>query len=270
MTVLDEILATKRDEVTVLHQPKTRSSITAAALAALPALSFAARIREKRVDGRLGVIAEFKRRSPSRGDLAPDLDVATTVEKYVTGGAAALSVLTDGPFFGGTAADLQSARVAAPATPIIRKDFIIDPVQVYESVGLGADAVLLIVAAIPDNELLADLLALTEELGRDALVEVHNEIELERALQLEAAIIGVNARDLGTFSEDLKGSEILVRRIPGAVLAIAESAIKTVDDAIRMGESGFDAILVGETFARASDPSATVASFANVMVKPRS
>src|SRR5438552_5217562 len=179
MAILDEILATKRDEVTVLRQPATRERIRRAALAAPPVRDFAAALR--RDDGRLAVVAEIKRRSPSKGDLAPDLEPEKTAGIYEAGGAAALSVLTDHPFFGGTIGDLQAAR-GITALPALRKDFVIDEVQVFETRGVGADAVLLIVAAIPDDRLLADLHALALELGLAALVETHDEHEIERAL----------------------------------------------------------------------------------------
>ena len=270
MSVLEEILSAKRDEVTVLHQPTTRSVLQKAALAAPPAQGFAASLRPPGLtEPHLRVIAEFKRRSPSRGDIALDLDVATTVSKYVSGGASALSVLTDGPFFGGSARDLQNARLAAPKTPILRKDFVIDPVQVYESVALGADAILLILAALPDDALLIDLLTLVSELGRDALVEVHNREELDRAKQLEVSVIGINARNLITFSEDLDLSEQLVADLPMSITAVAESAIKNSDDARRMGNAGFDAILVGEALVKNSHPESLVKDMTSFVIQPR-
>ena len=268
MSVLEEILVAKRDEVTVLHQPTTRSVLQKAALAAPPAQGFAASLRPPELtESHLRVIAEFKRRSPSRGDI--DLDVATTVSKYVSGGASALSVLTDGPFFGGSARDLQDARLAAPKTPILRKDFVIDPVQVYESVALGADAILLILAALPDDALLIDLLTLVGELGRDALVEVHNREELDRAKQLEVSVIGINARNLITFSEDRDLSEQLVSDLPMSITAVAESAIKNSDDARRMGNAGFDAILVGEALVKNSNPESLVKDMTSIVIQPR-
>jgi indole-3-glycerol phosphate synthase len=263
MSVLDEILATKRDEVTVLHQPATREVVRRAALEAPPARDFAARIYERaRVERRLGVIAEIKRRSPSKGDLAPDLDAAGTAAAYVGGGATCLSVLTDRPFFGGSVADLQAARGAADATPVLRKDFTIDADQVYETRGIGADAILLIVAAIPDDALLRDLHELSTELGLTSLVEVHDERELDRALEVGARLVGINARDLGDFHEDLTLGERLVARLPADVLAVAESAIRALDDAQRMAAAGFDAVLVGEALVRSNDPGALVGKLA--------
>jgi indole-3-glycerol phosphate synthase len=265
MSVLDEILETKRDEVTVLHQPPTRTVIRKAALDAGPTRGFEDRLREvSRVEGRLGVIAEIKRRSPSKGELAPDLDAEVTATAYEQGGATCLSVLTDGPYFGGSVADLQGARAAAGRTPVLRKDFTIDADQVYETRGIGADAILLIVAAIPDDTLLRDLHALATELELSVLVEAHDEWELDRALAAGAVIAGINARDLGTFAEDLSVGERLVARLPREVLSVAESAIRSVDDARRMADAGFDAVLVGEALVRAEGPTALVRALSEI------
>ena len=148
------------------------------------------------------MVAEIKRRSPSKGELAPDLEPASTARAYAVGGAAALSVLTDGPYFGGSMADLQEAR-AVTNIPALRKDFVIDEVQVYEARAVGADAILLIVAALPDDALLRDLHDLARGLGLDALVEVHDETELARAAGIGARVVGINSRSLQTFGEDL-------------------------------------------------------------------
>jgi indole-3-glycerol phosphate synthase len=265
MSVLDDILAVKRDEVTLLHQPATRDVIRRAALDAGGTRGFEARIRERsRGAGKLATIAEIKRRSPSKGDLAPDLDPTALAIAYETGGATCISVLTDRPFFGGSVEDLQKARVAAGTTPILRKDFTIDPDQIYESRGIGADAVLLIAAAVPDDAVLSDLHALARELDLDVLAEAHDEAELDRVVDVGARIVGINARDLGTFSEDLGLSERLVTRLPPDALAVAESAIRSVDDARRMADAGFDAVLVGEALVRADDPAALLRDFAAV------
>ena len=270
MSVLDEILAVKRDEVTVLHQPATRDAIRKAALDAPPTRGFERRLRSHARDGgHLAVIAEIKRRSPSKGDLSPDLDASSTARSYEAGDASCLSVLTDRPFFGGSAQDLQDARAATTNVALLRKDFTIDLDQVYESRAIGADAVLLIVAALRDDALLRDLGALASELQMDALFEVHDHAELERALAAGATVVGVNARDLGTFSEDLTVGEQLVARIPGQVLAVAESAIRGVDDATRMAGAGFDAVLVGEALVRAADPSALVRDLRGIEVTAR-
>jgi indole-3-glycerol phosphate synthase len=266
MSVLDEILATKRDEVTMLRRPAVRDLLRREALAAPRTRPFAAALRD--ADGHLAVIAEFKRRSPSKGDLGVDLDVTTTTTAYAAGGASALSVLTDGPYFGGAVADLQAARAAA-GLPILRKDFIIDEVQVYEARAIGADAILLIVTALPDDGLLRDLHDLATALGLAVLVETHDGAELDRALALGAAIIGVNARNLGTFAEDLDGSAGLAARIPATVIAVAESALRTPEDARRMAAVGYDAVLAGEAFVRAAAPDQLIRAFRSATVAPR-
>lgn len=266
MGVLDDILATKRAELALLQESEARDTLRRAALDAPPPREFAGALRL--ADGNLAVIAEIKRRSPSKGDLAPQLDPAVSAKAYESGGAAALSVLTDRPFFGGSVDDMQRAR-AAVEVPVLRKDFTIDDAQVYESRAIGADAVLLIVAALPDDHLLASLHALAGELGLTALVEVHDDSELDRALEAGATVVGVNARDLGTFGEDLGVSERLSRRIPSDVIAVAESAVRAPDDARRMADAGYDAVLVGEALVRSDDPAALVQAMADHVVQPR-
>ena len=264
--VLDKILAAKRDEVTLLHQPATRDAIRLAALDAPAPRDFAAALR--RPDGRLAVIAEIKRRSPSKGELAPDLDPAATATEYQRGGAAALSVLTDQVFFGGSVDDLRSAR-AATELPAIRKDFTIDETQVLEARAIGADALLLIVAALPDDHVLADLRACAADLGLGVLIEAHDEAELERALAAGATIVGVNCRDLKTFDEDLAVAERLAHAVPADVIAVAESAVRGPEDAQRMATAGFDAVLVGEALVRSPDAAAGVAELAALETQPR-
>ena len=250
MTVLDRILATKRDEVTMLRRPQTRDLLRKEALNADAPRDFRAALR--RADRHPGLVAEIKRRSPSKGDLAPDLDPATLAVAYESGGATALSVLTDAHYFGGTVADLQAAR-AATALPVLRKDFTIDEVQVYEARAIGADAILLILAALPDDALVRDLAELAAGLGLTVLVEAHDAAEVDRAVALEVEILGVNARDLGTFAEDLDGVAALITRIPAPTITVAESAIRTPDDAARMAAAGFDALLVGEALVLSDD-----------------
>jgi indole-3-glycerol phosphate synthase len=266
MTVLDEILATKRDEVTMLHRPQVRDLLRATALDAPPTRDFASALRP--ASGTLGVVAEIKRRSPSKGDLAPDLDPALTAKAYAAGGASCLSVLTDLPWFGGTVEDLHTAR-AACELPVLRKDFVIDEVQAYETRAIGADAILLIVAALPDDTLLRDLNELALGLGLAVLVETHDDAELERALGVGARIIGVNARNLGTFAEDLGVGERLATRVPADVVAVAESAIRSVDDASRMAAAGFDAVLVGEMLVKAPDATVAVRGLAEITRRDR-
>jgi indole-3-glycerol phosphate synthase len=266
LSILDDILATKRDEVTVLRYPQTRDLLRKEALDAPPTRDFTSALR--RSDGQVAVIGELKRRSPSKGELAPDLDPGPTAKAYEGGGAVALSVLTDHPYFAGTVADLQAARDAT-ALPCLRKDFTIDEVQIYEARAIGADAILLIVAAIPDDALLTDLHALAIALGLGVLVEAHDTREVERALSAGAHVVGVNSRDLSTFAEDLGIATGLSTMIPPEVIAVAESAIRSADDSHRMAAAGFDAVLVGEALVRAEDPTALVRQLAAAPVTRR-
>jgi len=259
VTVLDDILTAKRTEVE--HLRARRDELEEAARAAEPPRDFASALR--RADGCVAVVAEIKRRSPSKGELAPDLDPAVTARAYASGGASCLSVLTDGPYFGGDLSDLRAARTATDL-PVLRKDFTVDPLQLVEARAAGADAVLLIVAALPDDGLLQELHAAATELGLTVLVEAHDEPELDRALAIGPRVVGVNARDLGDFAEDLSVGERVAKRIPPDVVAVAESAIRSVDDARRMADAGYDAVLVGEALVRAADPAALVAGLAAV------
>jgi indole-3-glycerol phosphate synthase len=199
----------------------------------------------------MSVIAEIKRRSPSKGDLAADLDPAAVARAYEAGGAACLSVLTDEEFFGGAADDFVAAR-AACGLPALRKDFTVDARDVADARIMGADAVLLIVAALDDDEL-ARFLDLAGRLGLAALVEVHDDEELGRALGAGAAIVGVNQRDLRTFEVDRDRAARLARAIPSSVLRVAESGISTADDVDRLVDAGYDAILVGESIVTVGD-----------------
>lgn len=266
MGVLEQILASKRDEVTVLHRPETRALLREQALAQPPTRDFEAALR--RADGRLAVVAEIKRRSPSKGDLAPDLDPAVRAKEYERGGAAALSVLTDREWFGGAVADLQAAR-AAVTIPVLRKDFVIDEVQVFETRAMGADAMLLILAALPDDALVRDLQELAWSLGLAVLVEAHSGAETERAVRLGGRVVGVNARDLTTFAEDLTGAAALAAVIPSDRIAVGESAVRSANDAAAMAAAGFDAVLVGEALVRAGDPADLVARLAEPRVTAR-
>src|ERR1700722_766384 len=201
--------------------------------------------------GGLSCIAEIKRRSPSKGDLDPALQADLVAKDYAAGGAACLSVLTDVDFFGGWSADLAAARQAS-GLPVLRKDFTVHEADVADARLMGADAVLLIAAALSDDELAA-CAALAEELALAALVEVHDEEELARALGAGALLVGVNQRDLRTFEVDHERACALAARIPAGVLAVAESGIRDGADARRLAEAGYDAILVGETLVRAED-----------------
>ncbi len=233
--------------------------LVAQALAAPPTGGFSASIEARAATG-LAVIAEVKRRSPSRGDLDPSLDPAELAVAYAAGGATCLSVLTDGPSFGGSPEDLVAAK-AACGLPTLRKDFTVCRADVCDARLMGADAVLLIVAALSDAELV-ELLGLAAVLGLDALVEVHDERELARALEAGARLVGVNQRDLRTFSVDHQRAEELASRIPAYAVAVAESGVRDAADAARLADAGFQAVLVGETLLRAANRSDAVRALA--------
>lgn len=199
----------------------------------------------------MAVIAEIKRRSPSRGELAPDLDPLAQARAYADGGAAAISVLTEPEFFAGSPRDLMA--VVDIGIPILRKDFILDPLQIHETVAWGAAAVLLIVAALEDDEL-ESLLETSRQAGIDALVEVHTAEEAGRAIEAGARIVGVNNRDLADFDVDLATAESLAGMVGPADLKVAESGIFTPVDAVRMRRAGYDAVLVGEALVRTPRP----------------
>jgi len=257
-TYLDDIVAAHR--AAAAQDGRDLDELVRRAATAGPVRGFANSLRRRAAAGRLGVVAEVKRRSPSKGALNPDLDPATVAGWYATGGAAAVSVLTDEQFFGGCAADLQAAR-GAVALPVLRKDFTVAPADVADARLMGADAVLLIVAALSGREL-ADLVALSRRLGLDALVEIHDERELAVALEVGATIIGVNQRDLTTFEVDPERAARVGRSIPGDALAIAESGIGGADQAKVVADAGFDAVLVGESLVCSPDPVAATATLA--------
>ncbi|HVT00326.1 MAG TPA: indole-3-glycerol phosphate synthase TrpC [Solirubrobacterales bacterium] len=202
----------------------------------------------------LSLIAEFKRRSPSAGDIAPDADIGARVGAYERGGAAALSVLTDAPHFGGSLEDLRAARAAA-TLPIIRKDFIVDPYQLYEAAVNGADAVLLIVRALSDRELRA-LYEEARALDLDCLVEVHDGEELERALEADAEVIGINNRDLDEQRVDIQTTYELMPDVPAGKTVVAESGISGREELMELDRVGVDAVLIGGALMLAADPEA--------------
>jgi indole-3-glycerol phosphate synthase len=206
--------------------------------------------------GGLAVIAEVKRASPSKGVLAPDLDPSALAAAYVEGGAAAISVLTDEEFFHGSARDLEAAR-AATGVPVLRKDFTVGPADVFDTRCMGADAVLLIAAALSPPHL-AELVAVAATVGLDALVEVHDEAEADVALTAGATFIGVNQRDLFTFEVDPARAARVARALPAGVTRVAESGVRSGEDARRLADAGFDAILVGESLVLAADPAVAV------------
>lgn len=252
-TYLDRILADKRASAASDQRPL--DGLVAAARAMPPTRGFAAALAGR---DRLGVIAEVKRRSPSKGDLAANLDPAAMATSYVAGGAAAISVLTDTKYFGGSVDDLVAAR-SAVEVPVLRKDFTVGARDVCDARLMGADAVLLIAAALDDAEL-AGCASLAAEVGLDALVEVHDEAELDRALAVGATLVGVNQRDLVTFAVDTDRAVRVAERIPAGVVAVAESGIGGPTDAERLAAAGYDAVLVGESLVRSADPAAAVAA----------
>ena len=254
-TYLDEILAAKR--AVAAADDRNVAALVDRAAGRGPGRGFT---RALVAAPGLAVIAEIKRRSPSAGQLAADLDPAAVARDYEAGGAAALSVLSDERFFGGSAKDVTTAA-AACALPVLRKDFTVGEADVADARLMGADAVLLIVAALSDTELTA-LVALADRLGLDALVEAHDEGELERALRAGARLVGVNQRDLTTFAVDHDRALRVAGAVPDGVVAVAESGIRGPDDARRLVAAGYRAVLVGETFMRAADRRAAVAALA--------
>lgn len=210
---------------------------------------------------RVAVIAEVKRRSPGAGEIRPGLLPAEWARSYGAAGAAALSVLTDGPFFGGSMTDLRAARGAVDL-PILRKDFILDPIQVLQARAGGADAILLIVRIL-DDAALRSLRNEAESLGMSALVEVHGPGELDRALASGATIIGINNRDLSTFTTDLAVTEGMLDRLPEGGVVVSESGISTGEDVARLGAAGVHAVLVGEALLREEDPSSLAQELAS-------
>lgn len=210
----------------------------------------------------LSVIAEVKRRSPSKGDLAAGLDPAEVAAQYAEGGAACLSVLTDVDYFGGSPADLAAAR-AAVALPVLRKDFTVSIKDVYDARLMGADAVLLIAAALDDDEL-ATFAAAASEVGLAALFEIHDEVELARALAADAKVIGVNQRDLITFEVDQERAVRMAPQIPEGLVRVAESGVRGPEDAAVLYAAGFDAVLVGESVVTAGERAAAVRALRSV------
>lgn len=262
-TILDKILARKVEEVQA-NQAKTplNKLMNLSKVACVPR-NFAQALQRETV----ALIAEVKKASPSKGVLIEDFDPVKLGTTYAENGAAAISVLTDVDFFQGSLDYLSQVR-GAVKVPVLRKDFIIDPYQVYEARAAEADAVLLIVAALEDA-LLAELYALIYQLGMTALVEVHNEDEMERALKLGAKVIGVNNRDLKTFHVDLETTSHLVQMIPDDVILVAESGIGDAADVLHMGELGAHAVLVGESLVKSGDVADAVRQFSSQNRKTR-
>jgi len=251
--ILDDILARTRADLAARKQTQPIAALEAAATGRPPVRSLARALRRP---DQIACIAEFKRRSPSAGWIAEAADPAATARAYAAGGAQTLSILTDGPFFGGSLPDLTAAR-AACELPVLRKDFIVDRYQIVEARAAGADAILLIVAALSDPEL-ASLLGAAGEAGLEALVEAHDAEEVRRAVATGATVIGINNRDLRTFTVDRDLACRLRHQIPPDRIVVAESGIRDAADVSRLRTAGIDAMLVGETLMRAPDPAAAL------------
>ena len=256
--ILTRILATKADEVAAAKRTRPYADVVAAARAAPPPRDFEGALRARITAGRAAVIAEIKKASPSRGVLRERFDPPAIAQSYAAGGAACLSVLTDRKYFQGAPEFLTAAR-AACSLPALRKDFIVDEYQVAEARALSADAILLIVAALPDARLAA-LEACAADFGLAVLVEVNDAAELDRALRLATPLVGINNRNLRTFAVSLATTVDLLPRIPGDRLVVTESGILAPADVRTMRAHGVQAFLVGEAFMRAADPGAALAT----------
>lgn len=250
MTVLDEIIAHKRQEVAANRSAVSAGDMQARAAAAPPVRNFAAAITGPPIR----LIAEVKRASPSAGAILKHADPAATARVYEQAGAAAVSVLTDARYFSGSADDLIAVR-SAIGLPVLRKDFVVDPYQIYEARALGADAVLLIAGTVPVRDLAA-LGRLADTLGLSALFEVHTEGDVDEALAAGARVMGINNRDLRTLAIDLDTTLRLRPRIPAGVVVVSESGIETSTDATHVCGAGVDAILVGTALMASPDPAA--------------
>ncbi len=260
-TTLTQILETTRAGLGALRA--RTAELERAALRAPPPPS----LRRAFPRDRVALVAEVKRRSPSAGAIREDLDPADRAERYARHGAAAVSVLTDRPYFGGSIADLE-AVVERVAVPVLRKDFIVEEIQILEARAAGAAAVLLIVRALPDQRL-RELLRFTADAQLDALVEVHTAAELETALAAGAHIVGVNSRDLDTFRIDVAAAWSLLASVPADRVAVAESGMTTVADVERAAAAGADGVLIGTALSAAADPAAQVTAFAGARRRGR-
>jgi len=252
--ILEKILSVKREEVAAAKRNKPLATVRAEAVSAARSRDFAGAMRTKIAAGLPAVVAEIKKASPSKGVLRPAFDPVAIAKSYARHGAACLSVLTDTEFFMGGPEYLMQAR-AAVDLPVLRKDFLIEAYQVYESRAIGTDCILLIVAAL-DDALMRELEKVALDVGMSTLVEIHDEAELERALCLKTPLLGINNRNLRTFETRLETTLSLLERVPSDRLVVTESGIVASADVRRMREAGVNAFLVGEAFMRASDPGA--------------
>jgi indole-3-glycerol phosphate synthase len=255
--ILNQIVAVKRQEVDAALQRKPLAEMRADAESRVLTRDFVGAMRARIAAGRAAVIAEIKKASPSKGVLRADFEPADIAQTYAEHGAACLSVLTDQQFFQGRIDYLKQARASCPL-PVLRKDFIIDAYQVYESRAIGADAVLLIAACLDDAQL-RDFEAIARSLDMAVLVEVHDAAELARALALKTPLIGVNNRNLKTFEVSLDTTLTLRHAMPADRLLVSESGIQSRDDVLRLAAAGVNAFLVGESFMRADDPGLALA-----------
>jgi len=252
--ILERITAYKLEEVAAVKARRPPPAVEAAAQAAPPVRAFAAALEAKMAVGGFGLIAEIKKASPSKGLIRADFDPATLAGAYAAGGAACLSVLTDTPSFGGAPEHLTAAR-AASGLPALRKDFMLDPYQIAEARALGADCILIIMAAV-DDATAGALAAAARSWGMDAIAEVHDEAELDRALRVDCRLIGINNRDLKTFLTTLATTERLAAHVPPGRIVVAESGIAGHADLQRLAQCGVRAFLVGESLMRQPDVAA--------------
>lgn len=260
MTILDDILATKRGEVATRRASVSLADLQERAGLQTPPRGFAAALSAKAATGH-AIIAEIKQASPSKGLIRQDFDPAAHAAAYTLGGAACLSVLTDAPYFQGHENYLIEARAACPL-PVIRKDFVVDPWQVLESRSIGADAILLIMAALDDAQA-AEIEDAASGLGMDVLIEVHDEAEFERALRLRSRLVGVNNRDLRDFSVDVRRTYEIASIAPDDVMIVAESGLRARGDLDAMAERGIRRFLIGEALMRQDD----IASATRAMIE---
>lgn len=255
--ILEKIVAVKHQEVAAAQRRKSLAAVRADAESRVLTRDFVGAMRSKIAAGHPAVIAEIKKASPSKGVLREEFIPADIAQSYAEYGAACLSVLTDVDFFQGSVDFLKQAR-ASCQLPVLRKDFMVDAYQIYESRAMGADAVLLIAACLDDAQM-KDFEAIARNLDMAVLVEVHDQAELERALKLKTPLIGVNNRNLKTFEVSLDTTLTLRSHVPADRILVTESGIQTREDVLRMGASGVNAFLVGEAFMRASDPGVALA-----------